>query len=168
MFGKSCFRLGYLCFLLPFALGCGGVGKTKVYGKVSLDGKPLKNGSVTFVGLELKSRVAGGAIKNGEYIVNDVAPGMNVIHVRSTITPYDPDNLGAPPAMSGKMMGGDVFQGVDVKGIPPDPQKIKQAILASRGVTIVVDDDTIGNHQTHTIGTGSMELSIALQTPAKK
>ena len=165
--GKFSFPLKYMILLLPFALGCGGVGKTKVYGQITLDGKPLKNGSITFVGMEEKSRVSGGSINNGEYVVNDVSPGMNLFRIRSTTTPYDVCG-GATPTMGGKMMGGDVFQGVDVKGVPPDPQKLKAAILASRGVSFVVDDDTVGNHQTRKVGKGSMQLDIALSTPEKK
>jgi hypothetical protein len=178
-------RLGWLIVLLPLIAGCGGVGKTRVSGVITLDGKPLTIGHIMFTGMEMKSRVAGGKIKDGHYIVNDVAPGMNIITITSKTTPYDNydwrrDGLptmgqmkgggagGGGGGGGGRMMGGNPMGGMDMSKPPADPLALKEAILAARGVKILVDESTIGARQTQKIGIGRMELDLELTTPPKE
>ena len=186
MISRINLRLGWLVILLPLMVGCGGVGKTRVTGNITLDGKPLKIGLITFTGMEIKSRVAGGSIKNGQYTVGDVAPGMNLVSITSSTTPYDDfDWRNGLPTMGqmrggagggagaagggggGRKMGGNPMAGMDMSKAPADPQALKEAILAARGVTILVDGTTVGARQTQKIAQGRMELDLELTTPPK-
>ncbi len=58
---------------LPFLGGCGG-GTTTVSGTVSLDGQPVKSGSIAFVDPEGKRNPAGAVIQDGRFQA-DVPPG---------------------------------------------------------------------------------------------
>lgn len=74
---------------LATASGCGGsVNRAEVGGKVSLDGKPLPTGTISFIPTETnQGPSSGGAIINGEYIVPEsqgVAIGTNKVRIRST------------------------------------------------------------------------------------
>jgi hypothetical protein len=68
----------------PFlAIGCGGSDGSKVHvkGDVTLDGKPVDAGSITFTAIDRSHAQAGGKIVHGRYSVDNVAPGKNKILV---------------------------------------------------------------------------------------
>ena len=55
-----------------------------VSGKVTVQGKPLAEGSVTFVSLDQKvPKVATAAVKDGSFTLKGVPPGMNAVAVTS-------------------------------------------------------------------------------------
>lgn len=60
--------------LLVFATGCGEPPKAKVSGTVTLDGKPLENGTISFYPTSNSGQTAGGGIENGRYTL-DASPG---------------------------------------------------------------------------------------------
>jgi len=55
-----------------------------ISGKVTVQGKPLAEGTVTFVSLDQKvPKVVTGAVKDGAFTVKDVAPGKHAVAVTS-------------------------------------------------------------------------------------
>jgi len=70
-----------LAFLM--SLGCGGSGMTKVDGAVTLDGKPLEDGSISFEPADGKGPTAGGTIEAGEYAI-EVPPGSKIVRITAT------------------------------------------------------------------------------------
>jgi len=74
-----------LCFLLALgmlgALGCG-KGKAKVHGKVTLDGKDVSAGTISFFPVDGKGQTAAGIIKDGSYTA-EVPPGSMRVEIRA-------------------------------------------------------------------------------------
>lgn len=58
--------------------GCGGPPRAQVRGKVTIDGRPLENGSIEFFPVDGKGQTAGTAIQNGEYQVETSVGEMKV------------------------------------------------------------------------------------------
>jgi len=72
--------------LLGFAAGCGGPPQAKVSGTVTLDGKPVENGTISFYPTANSGQTAGGGIVNGQYTM-DASPGeMTVLISASKVT----------------------------------------------------------------------------------
>ncbi len=63
--------------------GCGGPPRAQVRGKVTVDGKPLANGSIEFFPADGKGQTAGVAIQNGEYQV-ETSPGEMKVSINGT------------------------------------------------------------------------------------
>ncbi|QEL15781.1 hypothetical protein [Limnoglobus roseus] len=61
-----------------FTAGCGGPPKADVKGKVTLDGKPIANGSIEFFPIGGKGQTAAAIIKDGEYTVQTSVCNMKV------------------------------------------------------------------------------------------
>lgn len=84
MFSRvSSLRQGFqLLVLLSAAVvcGCGGDSQPTVSGKVTLDGKPLENGAISFVPADGATATAGGIITNGEYTV-EVPAGAKKVEI---------------------------------------------------------------------------------------
>jgi hypothetical protein len=55
-------------FLVLLA-GCGGVRTADVSGKVTVDGKPVEDGAITFFPIDGKGTTGGAIIERGEYAV---------------------------------------------------------------------------------------------------
>lgn len=73
--------LGIAC--LSWVAGCGGGGKSgevEVRGRVTVDGEPLEQGSVTFLAVDSDGAVGGGVVKDGEYVAS-VTPGEKIVMV---------------------------------------------------------------------------------------
>ncbi len=83
------FALGLCC-----ASGCGGNGKAKVHGKVTLDGQPVPAGSVSFTPVDGNTPTAGGVIKDGTYTA-EVPYGSMRVEIRS------PKAMAAPKPTAG-------------------------------------------------------------------
>jgi hypothetical protein len=66
-----------------FVGGCGGPPRAKVRGTVTLDGKPIKNGSIEFFPISGQGQTAGVAIKDGAYSV-DASVGEMKVSIRAT------------------------------------------------------------------------------------
>ena len=61
--------------------GCsGGPVMTTVEGTVSVDGKPLGNGSITFEPADGQGRTAGATIEDGKYVA-EVPPGQKKVRI---------------------------------------------------------------------------------------
>ena len=62
--------------------GCQKAGgdRTKVSGKVTLDGAPLEEGTIMFVSADKKTEPATGDIKNGQYSL-PVPPGPKIVQI---------------------------------------------------------------------------------------
>jgi hypothetical protein len=100
----------YLAFGLAFlflASGCGkdDTNRGAVSGQVTLDGKPLKQGSILFTPIEgTKGVVAGGQIQDGQYCLVGVtgpAIGTNRVEIQAMRKngKMIPKALGAPGEM---------------------------------------------------------------------
>lgn len=69
-----------------FQFGCADAtgGRSEITGKVTLEGKPLKEGDITFLPLEKQDTQSGAGIKNGEYLVpraNGLKPGKYRVQI---------------------------------------------------------------------------------------
>jgi hypothetical protein len=75
--------------MAELALGCGDGGRAAVSGRVTLDGEPLQEGSITFVPADGNpGPTAGGAIRDGKYRLdsrNGPAVGKNRVEIRSVV-----------------------------------------------------------------------------------
>jgi hypothetical protein len=94
--------------LLP---GCGNsnpLGRKALYGKVTLDGAPLKNGAIEFHPQVQSGVQSGGLIKDGEYSIPE-HEGATVGKYRVVIY----DTYETPPLPPGHMPGDD---------LPPTPK----------------------------------------------
>lgn len=78
--------LALLAVLLSAASGCNntGVEKTKVSGKVNLDGAPLADGTIVFLSADkaAPTEPASGKITDGQYSVA-VPPGSKIVQITS-------------------------------------------------------------------------------------
>ena len=72
-------------FLLGLGLvvGCGAGGGDvgELSGSVSYDGKPVSEGSITFIATDGKSPTAGGSIKDGKYTASKVPAGSSKVSI---------------------------------------------------------------------------------------
>jgi hypothetical protein len=66
------------------AVGCGGQGATTVTGEVTLDGKPIEDGLITFVPVDGKTPNAATKIKGGKYSLK-ATPGAMRVQINSAI-----------------------------------------------------------------------------------
>lgn len=62
--------------------GCGEPPRAKVHGTVTLDGKPIKDGSIEFFPIDGKGQTAGVAIRVGRYSV-DASVGEMKVSIRA-------------------------------------------------------------------------------------
>jgi hypothetical protein len=100
-----------LCFIVLFAVlvftafGCRGkaVKTVKVAGSITIDGKPIEQGSIKFMATDGITPVGGGSISNGIYVAN-VLPGKKKVLVMGT-----------------KVIGTEVLY----KGVPDSPVRDK-------------------------------------------
>jgi hypothetical protein len=89
---RSRLPLTGLLLVLSIAVGCGqrsqGPTRASVSGNVTLDGKPLKQGTILFTPTEgVRGMTAGGPIENGRYHLDaDKGPtlGMNRVMVQAS------------------------------------------------------------------------------------
>jgi len=91
-----------LFFLLPTALlllaGCGGDGRIEIGGGVTFDGKPIDNGTISFVPVDGGGPTAGGLIQGGRYSLR-VAAGKKRVEIqgykevgRGRVIEWDPSS----------------------------------------------------------------------------
>jgi hypothetical protein len=67
---------------LGIALGCGGGAETgEVSGSVKFDGKPVEEGSISFIAVEGSAPTAGGVIKDGKYTATKVPVGAAKVSI---------------------------------------------------------------------------------------
>ena len=82
-------RRRLIASLVMFALllGCGGADKTEVRGKVSLDGSPVEDGTISFIPSKgSQSQAAWAPIKAGEFAIDasqGLATGDTRIEIRA-------------------------------------------------------------------------------------
>ncbi len=87
-FIARCFKSVASLLLVLFAValcviaGCGPSSST-VSGKVTLDGQPLANGSISFTPEDGQTATAGAAITNGAYTV-ELPPGKKRVEISAT------------------------------------------------------------------------------------
>jgi hypothetical protein len=73
IFSNFVFRVAAVCLFCGLALGCGGTdGQLPVTGEVTLDGQPLKSGSIQFEPVNNSATTASGTvIENGKYSLSE-------------------------------------------------------------------------------------------------
>lgn len=70
---------GICCLgLIPLLVGCGDNGRPTVQGVVTLDGKPVENGSIAFKAVDGKSPTVGAFISGGRFRQQVPAGSMRV------------------------------------------------------------------------------------------
>lgn len=105
MHTRSYFAVGLAFALLALGCGKGDANRGTVSGAVTLDGKPLEQGSILFTPIEgTKGVVAGGQIQNGQYrFVGATGPaiGMNRVEIQAMRKngKMIPKPMGAPGEM---------------------------------------------------------------------
>ena len=119
-------------FLLSAApLGCGSKTGT-VTGKVTLDGKPLLIGKISFTG---KGKTVSADIIEGEYTAKKVPVGDVKVTVDTSIAKHEADNLlaGAQRGGGGMPPGGPPRGMKEGRQMPPEAKKAleEQAQLAA-------------------------------------
>lgn len=120
------FWLVLVLFLLLLT-GCGGGSGSTVSGSVTVDGKPLDDGYISFYPApNTPGPTTGGEIKGGKYTVRGVAIGKN----RAEIT-----------AQSNAPVASSMGEAIKVKTPPQKPAIPSDAVGANKFVTI-----TAGNH----------------------
>ena len=116
MIARQCWFLLLAVVLVVGISGCPGsdeIGKTiPVTGKVTIDGRPLESGNVTFIPTKDNKTKAGvsGIVKGGEYTLvsgtstanrSGAPPGWYKVTISTT-----PSGMTAPPAGAGKVEPG--------------------------------------------------------------
>jgi len=80
---RSVGRVALLAIALFVLLaGCSGNRTAQVTGTVSVDGRPLEKGSISFIPADGKGATAGSEIKDGKYTVSKVSPGTVMVQIR--------------------------------------------------------------------------------------
>ncbi len=71
---------------LGLVVGCGGGGADTgdISGAVTYDGKPVEDGSITFVAVDGKAPTAGGTIKDGKYTATKVPVGATKVSISAS------------------------------------------------------------------------------------
>ena len=74
------------CLAIGTDVGCSpaGVKLPSVKGKVMFDGKPLPEGTITFIATDTTAMSTVGSVKNGEYSV-PAAPGPKKVEITSAV-----------------------------------------------------------------------------------
>lgn len=74
-----------LAAIVLTGFGCSSktVKTVKVTGKITIDGNPIEQGSISFIEIDGKTPTGGGSIKDGTYIAN-VPPGNKKVTVLGT------------------------------------------------------------------------------------
>lgn len=84
---SSFMRMFVLMCTVGMLIGCSGNSKDPatftVYGKVTVDGKPLTEGNITFRDSEGRARSYAGKIENGEYSLESSA-GLKQVTITAT------------------------------------------------------------------------------------
>ena len=80
MMHRSPRRVGLAVLVAFLVAGCGG-GMATVSGKVTYDGSPVEDGTITFLPADGKGPSAGGKISGGSYVVDNLTPGPKVVQI---------------------------------------------------------------------------------------
>jgi hypothetical protein len=155
-------------------MGCdrGSGSKVHVTGHVTLDGKPLDAGSITFTGVEGKHAQAGGQILKGQYAVDNVTPGKTKIIVQGGLASTEGAGSGggggADAAYARHMQRENKMRQMEGIGRENPRQAMKMA-QEMRASSAAVTDKTMGNNQVQDISTErNQTIDINLQTVKTK
>jgi hypothetical protein len=165
-FASGRFRLAVCIPVLLLAVGCqrsSGKG-VHVSGHVTLDGKPLDAGSISFTNVGGKAPQTGGKIVQGQYSVDNVTPGKNQISVQGGVRGSEGAGGGGRSDYAQHMQR--EHRAAQMAGMGKEnPQKAaRMAQEASRGDT-VVSDKTMGNNQVQEITSeNNQTIDINLMT----
>lgn len=103
-------------------IGCGPPPKGTVSGKITVNGKPLPEGLITFLSQVGKKEVSNAKIKNGEYQTDEMLAGPAKIVIIPTLAqetiPVDKGDVRPPP--KGKAKSLDVpskYQDANTSGL---------------------------------------------------
>lgn len=103
-----------LALLVPVVIGCGS-SKGKVNGEVTLDGKPLPGGTITFH--PSKGNPVGGEITDGKFSVTGVPTGTAKVTVATAYMKQEAEALGMANQNTGMSMGRNAPPGA---AMPPE------------------------------------------------
>ena len=68
--------------LFVLMAGCSDKKTGEVSGTVSVDGKPVEKGSISFIPVDGNGTTSGSEIKNGKYTVLNASPGTMKVQIR--------------------------------------------------------------------------------------
>jgi hypothetical protein len=105
--------------LLTAAVGCGS-GKGTVSGKVTLDGKPLPAGQISFVGAH--GQTATADIKDGQYTVSNVPTGDVKVTVQTSSIKQQAETL-----LASSRYGSSKTRAAAARKLPADIKEQLQA-----------------------------------------
>jgi hypothetical protein len=71
--------------LIVLLAGCSDNRTAEVTGMVTVDGKPVEKGSISFIPEDGNGVTGGGEIKNGKYTATKVSPGTAKVQIRVPI-----------------------------------------------------------------------------------
>lgn len=131
------------CLLGILLTGC--EKPTSIQGRVTLNGEPVKQGTISFRPTDGKGPSTGGVIADGEYSVPKASVGSKVV----LLTAIDPDKVTTSRAATDKLI-----QEARAKGIPPH--------IAVRAD--LIPPNAKGNNQVVEIQEGSQTLDFAVST----
>jgi hypothetical protein len=134
--------------ILAVVAGCSAPNAT-VSGDVSYDGKPVKNGYVTFMPSNGQGAVAGGPISDGKYTVKNVPPGPKIVKVEAA------DKAGPSIQTTEEL---EKFSRENKGKVGPD------GIISTESVP----QDAVGNNQTMDVMAGPQTIDLHLKKPGGK
>lgn len=118
---RFAFSLGAFALLLPLAGGCGS-GKGTLSGEVTLDGKPLPSGTITFYPAKKSlGNPLVSAITDGKYSVSGVPVGNMKVAVETTSIKRQADTFQASASSSN--MARSMGQRKGGGALPPEAKK---------------------------------------------
>jgi hypothetical protein len=126
---------GALMLALPLAVGCGGKGV--VTGKVTYEGREIKNGWISFVPAEGGGVTAGAPIKDGRFEIQGLAPGKKQVQITAAAE-------------------------VDFPKHSPEPGEVRRAPAPAEPL---VPPNAVGNGQTVDVRPGRQVLDFELRKP---
>ena len=128
--------------------GCGSGGGT-VSGEVSYDGKPVKNGYISFLSDDGKGAAVGAPITDGKYTAEKVPTGKRVVKIEAA------DKAGPSIQTTEEL---ERFSKENKGKIGPS------GIISTESVP----QDAEGNNQKVEVKAGSQTMNFALKKPAGK
>ncbi len=146
---------------VPFLLaGCeGGANKgVRVTGKVLFEGKPVDQGTITFTYVGDNARATSGLIHEGQYSVDGVSPGTNVVLV-----------ISSPHVEATEENKRRLMHGVSYFDMAPyfhlGPKRMQQIAFDMLGLQgQYIGEGDVGNNKPHEIGEEDQELDLQLKS----
>ena len=132
--------------LLPALHGCGG-SSNRISGSVAFDGRPVADGSITFIPEDGKGPTDGSPIREGRYQIKGITPGRKMVQIarakKGNVFHSREEIVQAAKTRSQRGPAGSVMEQADE--IPPNAE---------------------GNNRVVEVQPGQTELNFDLKRPA--